>query len=78
MVFGVLGLCGLACGLLYPFGIAAWVMGQAAMNQINADPTTVYTNRGQVNAGRICGIVATCIMAAFVVIVVIAIAVSPD
>jgi hypothetical protein len=78
MVFGILGLCGLACGVLYPFGIAAWVMGQMAMNQIKADPTTVYTNRGQIAAGRVCGIIATCIMAVIVVIVVIAVAAGPD
>ena len=59
LVFGILGLCGVACFVLFPFGIAAWALGQTAMNQIRADPTTTYTNRGNVNAGRICGIVAT-------------------
>jgi len=67
LVFGILGL--LICG---PLGIAAWVMGQKAMNEINADPTATYTNRGQVNAGRICGIIATCLMILGIIIVIIA------
>lgn len=45
----------MCCG---PLGIAAWVMGNNAIREIDANPTA-YTNRGQVNAGRICGIVAT-------------------
>ena len=67
LVLGILGL--VVCS---PLGIAAWVMGNKAMREINADPNTTYTNRGQVNAGRICGIVATCLLILGLVIVVIA------
>ncbi|WP_370287491.1 hypothetical protein [Nocardioides sp.] len=53
LIFGILGI--VCCG---PLGIAAWVMGNKAIREIDANPAA-YTNRGQVNAGRICGIVAT-------------------
>ena len=74
LVFGILGLCGVACFVLFPFGIAAWALGQTAMNQIRADPTTTYTNRGNVNAGRICGIVATGILIALFALFIVALA----
>jgi len=53
LVFGILGL--VCCA---PFGIAAWVMGNGVLREIDAAPG-LYANRGTVNAGRICGIVAT-------------------
>lgn len=66
LVFGIVGL--VTC---LPLAIAAVVMGQRAMNQMNANPGVVYTNRGQVNAGRICGIVG-CAIAVIYFIVVLA------
>lgn len=78
LVFGILGLAGFMTCVTFPFGIAAWVMGQSAMNEIRADPTTTYTNAGQVNAGRICGIVATCLFAAMIAFFAIVIAFAPD
>ena len=53
LVFGILGLV-----LCFPFGIAAWIMGNGDMNEIRSgrmDPT----GEGLTQAGRICGIVAT-------------------
>jgi hypothetical protein len=52
------------CGLLGPF---AWVKGNNALAEIDRNPAA-YTNRGTVQAGRICGIVATCILVAVIVI----------
>ena len=52
LVFGILGI---AC--CFPFGIAAWVMGNADMQKINAgimDPE----GKGSTNAGKICGIIS--------------------
>jgi hypothetical protein len=68
----VLGILSLAiCGLLGPF---AWSMGQRALREIDSDPSTTYSNRGQVNAGRICGIVSTCLLAVGVLIAIAAVA----
>jgi len=36
----------------------AWVMGNNAIAEIDRNPAG-YSNRGQVQAGRICGIVGT-------------------
>ena len=56
LVFGILGL--VVCQL---FGIAAWVMGNTDLNEINAgymDPS----GRDLTNAGRICGMIATALL----------------
>jgi hypothetical protein len=53
LVFGILGLV-----LCFPFGIAAWLMGNGDLNEIRSgrmDPE----GEGLTQAGRICGIVAT-------------------
>jgi len=53
LTFGILGI---AC--CFPFGIAAWIMGNNDMQQIEAgmmDPTGKATT----NAGKICGIIGT-------------------
>ena len=52
LVFGIVGL--ITC---LPLAIAAWIMGQRALKQIDGDTGVTYTNRGQVNAGRICGMI---------------------
>lgn len=53
LVLGILGL--VVCG---PCGIAAWIMGNGDLKEIDAgamDPS----GRSTTNAGRICGIIAT-------------------
>ena len=53
LVFGILGL--IVC---FPFGIAAWVMGNSDLRAMRAgqmDPT----GEGVTQGGRICGMVAT-------------------
>jgi hypothetical protein len=70
LVLGILSL--VVCSLLGPF---AWVMGNNALAEIDRNPTA-YTNRGSVQAGRICGIVSTCLMILALVVVVIAIIVG--
>ena len=55
LTFGILGI---AC--CFPLGIAAWIMGNNDMQQIEAgmmDPT----GKGTTNAGKICGIIGTTI-----------------
>ena len=53
LTFGILGV---AC--CFPFGIAAWVMGNNDMQQIE-DGTMDPTGKGITNAGKICGIIGT-------------------
>jgi len=56
LVLGILSL--VVCSILGPF---AWVMGNNAIADIDQNPQA-YSNRGAVQAGRICGIVATCLL----------------
>ena len=52
LVFGILGI---AC--CFPFGIAAWILGNADLKQMEAgimDPTGM----GQTKGGKICGIIS--------------------
>jgi hypothetical protein len=63
LVFGILGLV-----LCFPFGIAAWIMGNGDLNEIRSgrmDPT----GEGLTQAGRICGIVATVLALLGVVVI---------
>ena len=68
LVFGILSL--VVCGFLGP---VAWGMGNKAMREIDANPQVTYTNRGNVSAGRICGIIGTVFLALGAVFVVLAI-----
>jgi len=61
-VFGILGL--VCCG---PLGIASWIMGNNAIKQIDASGMP-YSNRGQINAGRILGMIATAWMVVGVIL----------
>jgi hypothetical protein len=65
LVFGIVGM--ITC---LPLAIAALVMGQQAMNEMNADPTTTYTNRGQINAGRICGVIGCATSIVYLLVVI--------
>ena len=56
LVLGILGL--VICG---PLGIAAWIMGNGDLKEMDAgamDPG----GRSTTNAGRICGMIATILM----------------
>lgn len=74
LVLGILSL--VVCGILGPI---AWVKGNHALAEIDA-PGGTWSNRGQVQAGRICGIIATVFLALgllfFLVLIVVAIASS--
>ncbi len=56
LVLGILGL--VLCQLCAPF---AWSMGNKTLKEIDANPGR-YSNRGTVNAGRICGIVGSVLL----------------
>jgi hypothetical protein len=75
LVLGIVSLVfGLSCGIGFLLGPVAWVMGNNAIAEIDQNPAA-YTNRGAVQAGRICGIVATALLVlgvlAFVVLVAV-------
>jgi len=56
LVFGIVSL--VACA---PFGIAAWVMGNNDLKEMDAG-TMDPSGRSTTNAGRICGIIGTILM----------------
>jgi len=65
LVLGILGL--VVCG---PLGIAAWVMGNGDLKEMDAgamDPS----GRSTTNAGRICGIIATILLAISIVVCIL-------
>ena len=73
LVMGILSLViGLSCGIGFLLGPVAWVMGNNAIAEIDRNPSA-YTNRGTVQAGRICGIVSSAIMIITVVVILIAV-----
>lgn len=55
----ILGILSLIC--FQPLGIVAWVMGNGALREIDAQPG-VYGNRQIVQIGRILGIIAVVLM----------------
>lgn len=75
----VLGICSLVftfvCGFGVFLGPVAWIMGNNALREIDANPS-VYSNRGSVSAGRICGIIASALIVVMVVGVVILFAIA--
>ena len=66
LVLGILGL--VICG---PLGIAAWIMGSTDLKEMDAgamDPA----GRGQTQAGKICGIIATVLLILGIVFFIVA------
>lgn len=68
LVLGILGL--VLCQLLSPF---AWASGSRVVAEIDASRGS-YGGRGLANAGRICGIIGTVMMAIGLVFVLLLIA----
>jgi hypothetical protein len=64
LVLGILSL--VFCGIL---GIPAWVMGNRALREIDASGGALG-GRSQVQAGRVCGIVATVLLMLAVVFLI--------
>ena len=67
LVFGILGIVlAFGCGIGGVFGVIAWVMGNSALQTLDAvgDP---LGQRGTVQAGRICGMAGTVLMALVIV-----------
>jgi Domain of unknown function (DUF4190) len=68
LVLGILSL--VICGFLGP---VAWIMGNNAMAEIDRNPAA-YSNRGNVVAGRILGIIATVLLVLGVLLWIVLIA----
>jgi hypothetical protein len=68
LVLGILSI--VCCGLL---GIAAWIMGNNELKAID-EGRRPPENRGNANAGRICGIVGVALSAAGIIFGILAIA----
>lgn len=75
LVLGILSL--VVCGVLGPF---AWTMGNRALREIDASQGTqaALGGRSSVNAGRICGMIATILLVVgvFAVVGLLALGVS--
>lgn len=69
LVLGILGL--VLCQILSPI---AWVKGNSAKRDMDSQPGVVWTNRGNITAGRILGIIGTCMILLSVLIVAVLIA----
>ena len=65
LIFGILGL--LVCG---PLGIAAWIMGNNDLKEMAAG-TMDPSGRGTTQAGKICGMIATILMAIALIIFIL-------
>ncbi len=64
----ILGILSLVC--FQPLGIAAWIMGNTALREIDAAPGR-YSNRQTVQIGRILGIIAVVLMIISIVILLL-------
>ena len=64
LILGIVGL--VVCGLAAPF---AWVMGNRVIAEIDASNGQLG-GRSTTNAGRICGIIGTCILAVSLLVVI--------
>jgi hypothetical protein len=68
LLFGIFGI--VTCQALGP---VAWVMGRRVLAEIDAQPGR-YANRSTVQVGYVCGIVASCLLAASLLFVLAAVA----
>lgn len=67
LVLGILGL--VVCNILAPF---AWVKGNKAKREMDAHPEVMWTNRGNVTAGRILGIIGSVLILLVIGIIALA------
>ena len=65
LILGILGL--IVCG---PLAIAAWVMGNSDLKEMDAG-TKDPSGRGTTNAGKICGIIGTILLIISLIMVVV-------
>ncbi|WP_332662208.1 DUF4190 domain-containing protein [Aeromicrobium sp.] len=62
MVFGIVSLAGLfACVLPILLAPVAWILGAKAVKEIDANPGA-YSGRSEASAGKIMGIIGTCLL----------------
>lgn len=62
MVFGIVALAGMfACVLPILLAPVAWILGAKAVKEIDANPGA-YSGRSEASAGKILGIIGTCLL----------------
>lgn len=71
LLLGILGL--VVCTILSPF---AWVKGSKARKEMAAEPGVYWTNKGNITAGWICGIIGTCLIGLVLGIFLIAVVIA--
>lgn len=76
MVFGIVSLAGLfACVVPILLAPVAWILGAKAVKEIDANPAA-YSGRGEANAGKIMGIIGTCLLVLVLIGIVVLIIVG--
>lgn len=70
LVLGILSL--VVCAVLGPI---AWNMGNKAIREMDAQPNVQFANRGNITAGRICGIISTALIGLGAVFFLVAMAI---
>ncbi|MDR7087827.1 hypothetical protein J2X11_002666 [Aeromicrobium panaciterrae] len=68
LVLGILSL--VLCQLLGPF---AWVMGNKAKKEIDANPTA-FSGEGEIQAGRVMGIISTALLVVLAFVILMGVA----
>ncbi|VXA95184.1 conserved hypothetical protein [Aeromicrobium sp. 9AM] len=71
MVFGIVSLAGLfACVVPILLAPVAWILGAKAVKEIDANPAA-HSGRGEANAGKIMGIIGTCLLVLVLLVIVV-------
>jgi hypothetical protein len=78
LALGIIGLVvGFTCGIGFLISPIAWAKGHSARKQMDAEPGVVWTNRGNVTAGWICGIIGSVLLGlalAFILLAIVLVA----
>ena len=69
-VLGIVGLTGMTCYITFLVAPVAWFIGHKAVKEIDANPGA-YGGRTEANAGKIMGIVGTCLLVLVLIAIVI-------
>jgi hypothetical protein len=74
LTLGIVGLVlGFICGLGFLLSPIAWAKGHSARKQMDAEPGVVWTNRGNVTGGWVCGIIGSVILGLVLALILLAV-----
>jgi hypothetical protein len=78
MVFGIVSVAGLfACVVPILLAPVAWILGAKAVKEIDANPAA-YSGRSEASAGKILGIIGTCLLALVLIGIVVLIIIGAN